>query len=116
VRKVLVVESDPVARNITVAGLTAAGFQTLGVEDSDKALGLLNADRNWTLLFTDIDMPGTVDGWHLGRVAKLLIPRLRVIYVSGFEHDMPELSREERLLTKPFEFEAVRSALRSLGL
>ncbi|MBB3660131.1 CheY-like chemotaxis protein [Rhizobium sp. BK650] len=81
-RSVLVVEDEVLLRYDIVDFLDQAGYKTLEAANADEALVLLNANPVDTL-YTDIDMPGSMDG--LGLVAKVRRqwPSTRVIVTSG---------------------------------
>ena len=113
--KALVVDDEPLIVLLAQDELQLAGFQVQSAANGEEALALLDRDREWDLLLTDIRMPGQVDGWELGRAALLLVPELRVFYASGYE-DKPEgLSAREEFMNKPYEIEDLRGALIALG-
>jgi CheY-like chemotaxis protein len=80
----LVVEDDPLLRLDAAALLEDAGFETVDFASADRALSYLqgHAERV-TLIFTDIALPGQLDGVGLARTACLAWPWLTVIVTSG---------------------------------
>lgn len=62
---VLIVEDDPLLRMLAVEVVEEAGFVTLEAGNADEAVALLESHTDISLLFTDIDMPGSMDGLKL---------------------------------------------------
>src|SRR5690242_21840012 len=85
-RTVLVVEDDREVREVALAVIEAAGFRVLEAETGDEAYRLLRdcPDLRIDLLFTDIVMPGRLDGVDLAELARSLRPGLRVLFATGF--------------------------------
>ncbi|HEX6442113.1 MAG TPA: response regulator [Stellaceae bacterium] len=83
---ILVVEDDRDVRELAIAVLEDAGYRVLEAASGDEAHRLLLAhpDLRIDLLFTDIVMPGPVDGIDLANAARALRPGLRVLYTTGF--------------------------------
>jgi CheY-like chemotaxis protein len=104
---ILVVEDDRDVRELAITVLEAAGHRVLEAASGDDAYRLLLAhpDLRIDLLFTDIVMPGRLDGIDLGNEARTLRPQLKVLYATGFANLVRE-HREEELrglvLTKPY--------------
>jgi CheY-like chemotaxis protein len=104
---ILVVEDDRDVRELAITVLEAAGHRVLEAASGDDAHRLLLAhpDLRIDLLFTDIVMPGRLDGIDLGNEARTLRPQLKVLYATGFANLVRE-HREEELrglvLTKPY--------------
>jgi len=83
---ILVVEDDPHVRTHVVGLLGRLGYVVLTAESGDEALRHLADGARVDLLFTDMVMPG-MSGWELARRARALMPRLRVLYTSGYPVD-----------------------------
>jgi len=116
VRKVLLVEDELLVREVAFEDLSEAGFDVVTASDGDEALEILGQRADFDLLFTDIRMPGSTDGWGLAREAKRLIPGLRVIYATGFGDAGDDLAPDERYVCKPYSLKDLRQALESLDL
>ena len=84
VATILVVEDEPLIQLITSEALNESGYRVLVAGDADEAIGILNQDCTVRLLFTDIVMPGALDGFGLAEWAKSLRPDLKVLYTSGY--------------------------------
>ena len=103
---ILCVEDDVVVRAHVVGRLESLGYKVIAVANAAQALGLVKSGVAFDLLFTDIVMPGTMNGRQLAEeIAKLRRP-LRVLYTSG--HTFDAFGSSERLgegvllLAKPY--------------
>jgi CheY-like chemotaxis protein len=112
---VLLVEDELLVRELASEDLGDAGFDVTAASDGDEALGYLREGRRFDLLFTDIRMPGTTDGWQLAREAKALLPDIRVIYATGLGDAANGLAEGERYVRKPYSISDLRDALAQLG-
>ena len=72
--KALLVEDELLVREVAAEDLGDAGFDVVAASDGDEALGILREKTDFDLLFTDIRMPGNIDGWDRAREAKQMIP------------------------------------------
>ncbi len=103
---VLVVEDDPFVRSHAVRSLESLGYQVTAAVDGNEALQKLGTDIEVDVLFTDIVMPGGLNGWELADHARQSRPRLRVLLTSGYA--LETLTTHERLgdcsaiLNKPY--------------
>jgi CheY-like chemotaxis protein len=112
---VLLVEDELLVRELASEDLGDAGFQVTPATDGDEALAYLREGRHFDLLFTDIRMPGTTDGWGLAQEAKRLLPDIRVIYATGLGDAASGLTENERYVRKPYSLAELRKALDELG-
>lgn len=116
---ILVVEDDPDVRQLVIAVLEDAGYRILEAASGDEAYRLLLAhpDLQVDLLFTDIVMPGQLDGIDLAKEARTLRPELKVLYATGFAN-LVRNHREDELrglvLTKPYRPGELRRAISAL--
>jgi len=109
--KVLLVEDEMLVRELAYEDLSDAGHAVTTAGSGDDALALLRDGAPFDVLFTDIRMPGEIDGWQLAREAKQLIPALKVIFATGLNDDTGRLQPDERLLTKPYRRNELLAAL-----
>jgi CheY-like chemotaxis protein len=79
---ILVADDEPALLEVIVGILTEADYSVLTAADGFEAVRLV-ADNPVDLLITDVKMPG-IDGFELARQAKVIRPRLYVIYLSGY--------------------------------
>jgi two-component system, response regulator PdtaR len=100
---VLVVEDEPLVRMITVACLEDLGCTALEARSADEALGLMEENPAIRLLFTDIQMPGSLDGFELAKLVKRRWPNVNIVISSGRvlprKADLPE---GVRFIAKPY--------------
>jgi CheY-like chemotaxis protein len=113
--KALLVEDELLVREVAAEDLAEAGFEVTAASDGDEALAILREDASFDLLFTDIRMPGSTDGWELAREAKKVIPDLRVIYATGLGEAGDGLDEGECYVRKPYNLKDLRQALGKLG-
>jgi len=115
---ILVVEDETDVRQFAVKALHALGYETLQAGDAETALGLLDAAPRIVLLFTDIVLPGPMDGVRLAVEARRRRPGLPVLFTSGYtEHALVgngQLSEDVDLLTKPYRKGDLGNKLRAL--
>ena len=109
--KVLLVEDEMLVRELAYEDLSDAGHDVTTAGTGDEALALLRDGAAFDVLFTDIRMPGDVDGWQLALEARQLIPGLKVIYATGLNDDTGRMQPGERMLTKPYRKNELLDAL-----
>jgi len=113
---VLIVEDEFLVRQFIVEEFTDAGFAVKSAGDGEQALELLKSGVRFDLLFTDVRMPGSIDGWELGRNAADLVPDIRIVYATGYSEKTRELSAQERFLAKPYRMTDVLKLIGGLGI
>ncbi len=113
---VLVVEDDPDVLNVAVSGLVELGYDVKTATDAREALAILQSDPSVDVLFSDVVMPGGMNGAQLAREAQRLRGDLKVLLTSGYtasaltrEHGLPE---QLEVLRKPYRREELASKLR----
>jgi len=82
--RILVVEDDDLVRAQVCTELATLGYRVVSVRNAAEALETLRADTAFDLLFTDIVMPGGVNGRQLADAAQELAPQLPVLFTSGY--------------------------------
>ncbi|MEK6807346.1 MAG: MHYT domain-containing protein [Pseudomonadota bacterium] len=117
VEKILLVEDDDLVRTYGEAQLSALGYRVIAVNSGQAALDVLRRETGIDLLFTDIIMPGGMNGYELARAAVPLYPGLRVLYTSGYtetaaEHQSGSHQRTP-LLNKPYSRAELASRIRA---
>jgi CheY-like chemotaxis protein len=80
---VLVVEDDAFVRAMAVDALEEEGFEVLEAPSADYAVTVLESRSDIGVVFTDITMPGTLNGFDLARLVRRLYPRISVLVSSG---------------------------------
>ncbi len=113
---VLVVEDDPEVLNVAVSGLLELGYDVKTATDAREALAILRSDPSIDVLFSDVAMPGGMNGAQLAMEAQRLRADLKVLLTSGYtasaltqEHGLPE---QMEVLHKPYRREELASKLR----
>ena len=112
---VLMVEDDELVRELGVQLLSEAGFRVLEAVNGDEALSLLEYNPNIRVLFTDINMPGSLDGFTLASVAAVQWPHLAIIIGSG--EMLPRsgsLPRGITFVRKPYDPESIIRLIRKM--
>ena len=101
---VLVVEDEMVLRMRAVDIVEDAGFNTLEAVNADEALSILESRSDISLLFTDIQMPGSLDGLKLAHAVHRRWPAIKIILVSGQVNlSDAEKPADSRFFGKPLE-------------
>jgi two-component system, response regulator PdtaR len=101
--QVLVVEDEAFIRMDVVDMLRAAGFDIVEAANADEAILLLESHSNIRLIFTDIDMPGSMNGLKLAAAVRERWPPIRIIATSGhFKVRAGDLPADARFIPKPY--------------
>lgn len=115
---VLVVEDDGLIRMDLVDLLADLGFhQVLEAANADQALVFLDENSSVSVLLTDIDMPGSMNGLSLAHIASRRLPDCRIVVISGrWQPDAGSLPHNARFLTKPVSEKRLGNLLVDLGV
>jgi CheY-like chemotaxis protein len=101
---VLIVEDEILLRWTAISIIEEAGFLALEAESAAEALSILETRRDIWVVFTDVQMPGPIDGLQLAHLVSVRWPPIRIIATSGHlrlrEDDLPEGGR---YLHKPYD-------------
>jgi two-component system, response regulator PdtaR len=91
---VLIVEDDYLLRMNAAEMVAQAGFQVIEAPNAGEAIAILEARPGIHVVFTDIQMPGSMDGLKLARFVRGRWPPIKIVATSGFVHvgetDLPE--------------------------
>jgi len=82
-RSVLLVEDEVMISNLVADCLTESGFRVHEVTTADEALRYIKSGASIDVLFTDINLPGAMNGAELAERARQLRPEMPIVYVSG---------------------------------
>ncbi|AMN43148.1 response regulator [Rhodoplanes sp. Z2-YC6860] len=107
---VLIVEDDPLLLLNAIDFLEDAGFRTLTAVNADAAIRLLEARNDICIVFTDVDMPGTMNGVKLAAAVRDRWPPVAIVVTSGIVTS-PDLPKGSRFFAKPFEPQRVVDAM-----
>jgi CheY-like chemotaxis protein len=112
---VLVVEDEALLRLDMVDCLEEAGFAVLEAADADEAVRILERRDDVRLVFTDVDMPGSMDGLKLAAYVRNRWPPIKLIVTSG------QITKQEahmpsggRFFSKPYDGPLVARAIREM--
>jgi CheY-like chemotaxis protein len=112
---VLIVEDELLLRMNALDVIEAAGFEVVEAANADEAIEILEARRDIGVVFTDIQMPGSMDGLKLVRAVRGRWPPIKIVATSGHigvaQTDLPEGGR---FLPKPYSPGQVMDVLREL--
>jgi CheY-like chemotaxis protein len=112
---VLVVEDDSIIRMDIVDCLEEAGLAVLEAADADQAIQILENRNDIRLVFTDVDMPGSMDGLKLAAAIHDRWPPVAIIVASG--QVMPKASQIPeggRFFRKPYDRPEIVDAVRKM--
>jgi len=112
---VLVVEDESLLRMTAVDMVEEAGFVPIVASDADEAIRILESRCDIRAVFTDVHMPGSMDGLKLVQVVRNRWPPVALIVTSGLmnvlESDLP---KGGRFLSKPYQPAQIAAVLRQL--
>src|SRR5437588_1140201 len=112
---VLVVEDEMMLRMRAVDIVEDAGFSPVEAVSADEALSILESRSDISLLFTDIQMPGSMDGLKLAHAVHDRWPAIKIILVSGqVSPSDAERPADSRFFGKPLSVERMISELQAM--
>lgn len=113
--RVLIVEDETFIRMDVVEMLRAAGFDTVEATNADEAIQILERDSGIRLIFTDIDMPGSMNGLKLAAAVRERWPPVKIIATSGhFKLRAGDLPADALFFSKPYQPAQIIKAVREL--
>jgi two-component system, response regulator PdtaR len=110
---VLIVEDEPTLLLFAQDFLEDAGFRTLTASNADAAIAILETRDDVRIIFTDIDMPGSMNGIRLAQAVRDRWPPIQIVATSGHVSS-PQLPEGARFFDKPFEPQNVVDAMREM--
>lgn len=109
---ILVIEDQPIIRMGAVALLEEAGFDALEAAGADDAIGILEARTDIKLVFTDVEMPGSMDGVKLTHYIRDRWPPVKLLVASGRAIiDESHFPKGTRFFAKPYREDAIIEAI-----
>ncbi len=112
---VLIVEDDFLIRMLAVDIAEDAGLSVLQAADADEAIEILQKHSDIRVVFTDIDMPGSMDGLKLAHAIRNRWPPIQVVLTSGkMRPAAAELPERSRFIPKPYNTHLLCGLLREL--
>ncbi len=112
---ILVVEDEILIRMAIADSIADAGFTVYEAANADQAIRLLETHPDVRALFTDIDMPGSMDGLKLAEAVRNRWPPVKIIVASGrFKVSEADLPEGGRFFPKPYFGSAIATAFREM--
>lgn len=113
--KVLIVDDECDLLEVTSSYMEELGFNVISASDGNLALKLLERNPDIEFLLTDIVMPGGINGVSLAKKVRKRLPNIKILYMSGFPSgviaDKSGIELDAPLITKPFSFEELVTAM-----
>jgi CheY-like chemotaxis protein len=114
---VLVVEDEPIQRLMAVTVVEDAGFESIEAGNAAEAICILESRNDIRIVFTDIDMPGSVDGTKLAACIRDRWPPVQIVVTSGYLAGKDvALPARSLFFPKPYSARAIAEALRRMAL
>jgi DNA-binding NtrC family response regulator len=112
---VLIVEDEAILRLHAVDIVEEAGFTAIEARNADEAIAIMEGRTDIGLLFTDVQMPGSMDGVKLAHAIRNRWPPVKIVVVSGhMQVDQDELPLGSSFFAKPFQAERMIAELRAM--
>ena len=113
---VLVVEDEPILRMMGVHLVEEAGFEAMEAGNADRAVEILESRSDVRIVFTDIDMPGSMDGMKLAAAVRNRWPPIEIILTSGY-YDLKksELPARSVFFRKPYNNDEIIETLQRMA-
>jgi CheY-like chemotaxis protein len=111
---VLVVDDSADVADVTSSLFEHLGYETIYRDSAEAALRLLEAGAKIDLVFSDIVMPGTIDGVGLAREIRSRYPNLPIALTTGYSDAEKAAPSNLRILRKPFDTEALRDFIQDI--
>ncbi|KQT45540.1 histidine kinase [Methylobacterium sp. Leaf456] len=114
---VLVVEDEPVVRDLVVETLRELGYRAIQAQDGPAGLRILRSETRIDLLVTDVGLPG-LDGRQLAEQARAGRPELKVLFITGYAENAlfggDDRDPGTQMITKPFPVKALATRIRAM--
>jgi CheY-like chemotaxis protein len=106
------VEDNPEVADVTASLLEQLGYRTLRSNNASDALNQLQRGHKIALVFSDIVMPGGMNGIALAQEIKNRYPQIPVLLTSGYSDVVQTAATQARVLRKPFQLPALEKSIR----
>ncbi|WP_343565196.1 ATP-binding protein [Kiloniella sp. b19] len=120
---VLIVDDEEFLRDIAISFFNDLGYKTLTAENGQQALELLRQGKHADLLFSDVVMPGGIDGFQLAKIVHSEFPTVQVLLTTGYTRKLIEIYRTDdsymknlarKVLKKPYSKHDLYNSLQDL--
>ena len=112
---ILVVEDEVLVRLDLVAYLEDAGYRVVEAGSAREAIEILEQDRSIRVVFTDVQMPGDMDGLALARCVRERWPPTIIVVSSANTFDRDEAGADIHLLDKPYTVDHMKLVLEAVA-
>jgi len=112
---VLVVDDSADVADVTSSLFEHLGYETIYRDSAEAALKLLEAGAKIDLVFSNIVMPGTIDGVGLAREIRSRYPHLPIALTTGCSDAAKSAPSNLKILRKPFDTEALREFIQGIA-
>jgi CheY-like chemotaxis protein len=111
---VLIVEDETLVRLSIAAYLSGCGYHVIEANNADEAVSVLKTEISIDVVFTDVQMPGSLDGFGLAQWVRRERPGVRIIVTSGTmrAEDAKDLCEDGPFVQKPYAFEELERRIR----
>ena len=110
----IVVDDDDGIRVLLEELLLDRGYDVVTAQNGSEGLDRIRREPRLSLLITDIRMPG-IDGWELARRARAILPRLKVLYMTGYSSEhRPDDTPLGPVLRKPWHMHEMHECIEQL--
>ncbi len=114
---VLIVEDDPLIRVDVTCNVEDAGYDVITASSADQAIELLETKPEISIVITDIEMPGSMDGLKLAAAVRKRWPPIELIITSAFRNpNADEMPERSLFLSKPYAVQDLHKALDSFEM
>lgn len=113
-QRILVVEDENDLRELVVECLEGEGWDVLSADSGEQALEHLRTNPNIGALFTDIRLPGGIDGWSVAEEYRALHPNRPVLYATGYSASHTPVSGS-MFFRKPYKLQQIVLYLKALA-
>jgi CheY-like chemotaxis protein len=115
--RILIVEDDILVRTVVAAYLRECGYEVAEAGSADEAIHIMKSDMRIDILFSEVAMPGSLDGFGLAHWVRRRRPDIKVILTSGAERTAKsagELCEIGPMLAKPYDHGELAQQIRTL--
>jgi len=112
---VLIVDDSAEVAEVTSSLFEQLGYATIYRDSAEEALSLLADGAKIDLVFSDIVMPGAIDGVGLAREIRSRYPNLPVVLTTGYSDAAQAAPSELRILRKPFDTDTLQDFVQNIG-
>jgi nitrogen-specific signal transduction histidine kinase/CheY-like chemotaxis protein len=118
-RTVLVVDDDESVRKLVVSQISSLGYRVIGTATPNKAIEVIESNETIDLLFSDVVMPGSIDGLELAKRAHERRPHLQILLTTGYPDLRLQRSGSDdfqrwEILKKPYRRDDLKSKLQTM--